>query len=219
MTAPRPEKVAVPVSFVARAGVTAEWVDACESWRRLFWDAEPPTLENVCKSLSREPRYFGQGRFAWSVVAHSLLVADLAPPECRLPALTHDLGEAVSKDQPTPLKQMFPDLGAWCERVQGEMLDALGIRRPTEEERRIVKEADRTAFAAEVMTLFPPDRAEAFLANEEKAGGPLDMDRATRAVVVSLWPGEMSRRLCTEISRAVVKESLGLERRVEAAAG
>ena len=179
--------------------------DVESSWRRLFWDAEPPTLENVCQRLSREPRYFGHGRFAWSVAAHSLLVASLVAPEHRLAALTHDLGEALTKDQPTNVKEMFPALTAWCERVQGDVLDALGIPRPTAEERATVKKADRTAFAAEVMVLFPADRAERFLAAEEERAGPLDLAAAQAAAVRVTWPDESARTLCEAIEKELAE--------------
>ena len=176
---------------------------AAKNWRRLFWEAEPPTLENVCVRLAREPRYFGHGRIAWSVAAHSLLVADLAAPEHRLAALTHDLGEAVTKDQPRPLKQMFPALADWCERVQAEMLDALGLPPPTDAARTAVDATDRTAFAAEVIALFPVDRSAAFLDAETQRAGPLDMDAARAARVVTVWPDEAAGRLREEIEKAM----------------
>lgn len=62
------------------------------------------SLEDIQSGLASEQRFAGQIERSYSVLQHSLLVAHLVPPECRLQALMHDAPEAFVRDLPSPLK-------------------------------------------------------------------------------------------------------------------
>jgi 5'-deoxynucleotidase YfbR-like HD superfamily hydrolase len=69
-----------------------------------------PPLVDIALGLSRQPRFGGQTRRWWSVLDHSLFVADLAAREGRglrviLALLLHDAHEALTGDIPTSLKK------------------------------------------------------------------------------------------------------------------
>lgn len=62
------------------------------------------SLEDIQSGLASEQRFAGQIERPYSVLQHSLLVAFLVPPECRLQALMHDAPEAYLRDIPSPAK-------------------------------------------------------------------------------------------------------------------
>jgi hypothetical protein len=64
-------------------------------------------LRDIVTSLSRINRYLGHGSHPWSVLAHSVCVAQLVPPEYQLTALLHDATEAYLGDVPAPLKELL----------------------------------------------------------------------------------------------------------------
>lgn len=68
-------------------------------------DPEQIDLDDIARGLSKLPRYTGQTIHTYSVLQHSLLVADLVGPEHQLHALLHDAPEAYTSDLPSPLKE------------------------------------------------------------------------------------------------------------------
>ena len=64
-------------------------------------------LRDIVTSLSRINRYLGHGSHPMSVLAHSVCVAQLVPPEYQLTALLHDATEAYLGDVPAPLKELL----------------------------------------------------------------------------------------------------------------
>lgn len=68
---------------------------AAPDWRDIH-------LEDVARGLSQICRFAGQSRRAFCVAEHSLVVAQLAGPAWRLPALLHDAHEAFLGDWTQP---------------------------------------------------------------------------------------------------------------------
>lgn len=70
-----------------------------------FYDkSQVPTLSDIARGLSRMPRFAGQTASYYTVLAHTLTVADIVEPEYRLYALLHDAPEAIVADVPSPWK-------------------------------------------------------------------------------------------------------------------
>ncbi len=59
-----------------------------------------PSLEAIALGLARIPRFTGQTKTWFPVLAHCFLVAELVPNEHRLDALLHDAAEAITGDIP-----------------------------------------------------------------------------------------------------------------------
>lgn len=74
-------------------------------------------LGDIAMGLASAPRYAGQTERTYSVLMHSLLVAELAPPEHRLHALLHDAPEAYHCDVTSPDKQAMRQIA----RADGRM--------------------------------------------------------------------------------------------------
>lgn len=79
--------------FVTVSGKSVDLV--YPDWREI-------DFRDVARGLSQIARFAGQSRRVISVAEHSLVVAELAPPALRLPALLHDAHEAFLSDWPRP---------------------------------------------------------------------------------------------------------------------
>lgn len=146
----------------------------------------PATIvyEDIALALSRERRYAGhtvQGQ-TWSVGQHALLVASLLRHEDREIAfygLHHDDEEAFLKDIPSPVKQAIAYLATepsplrlMADRMEHAVYSALGVRSPTPEEKRRVKEADLMALGIERKLFMPAfGSADDYRAWAASAGG------------------------------------------------
>lgn len=93
---------------------------------------QQPTLADIAVGLGRQSRFAGQTRVFYTVLCHTLVVADLVEPSYRLHALIHDAAEAIMGDVPTTWKpDVFKDLeqqiveplsrmlGLWVDRNDG----------------------------------------------------------------------------------------------------
>ncbi len=142
-----------------------------------FIDYENPTVDaidtgTIANELSLINRWNGNLHFPYSVVQHSLLVAQLIPvPEWRIYGLLHDAAEAYIGDINTPLKkfiQMGGGAGEGSTRADGgntknNGTDIMGLERqilnciwehfdlpkPTAEIAKAVHLADQVALATE----------------------------------------------------------------------
>lgn len=110
-----------------------------------------PTLREIGIGLGRQPRFCGQTREYYNVLAHSIVVASLTPPEWRPQALLHDAHEAVLGDTVTTWKTL--ERHVLEDRLQARILERLGLAAPTEEGARLIKDADLQALAAEAHVL------------------------------------------------------------------
>ena len=77
------------------------------SGARVWWDSEPPPLEDFLFALGRLPRFAGATITYWTVLQHSWLVYLLSgglPEEVRKLTLIHDFAEIITGDIPSPVK-------------------------------------------------------------------------------------------------------------------
>jgi len=70
----------------------------------LATDSEMPSLNTIGISLSRLVRFAGHQEGVYSVLAHSLTVAELMPPGEEIFGLMHDAQESLTSDVPRPMK-------------------------------------------------------------------------------------------------------------------
>ncbi len=134
--------------------------------------------DDVAIGLANASRWGGQTRTRYSVAQHSLVVARIVQTELegitgataftqggglsvgrklvlravRL-ALVHDASEAYTGDLAKPLKNECPDFRQIEDRLQLVIEERFRLQ-PTEQERAIVKHADRVALVAEGRMLF-----------------------------------------------------------------
>ena len=114
------------------------------------------TPEVVAQSLSRIPRFCGHARWPWSVAAHSLLVAELAPPKYIGHALLHDVAEIVTGDIPAPVKKLIwgPELKMLEERIEYAAFGHYGLDADDIAAADAVGDADEEALKIEMACFF-----------------------------------------------------------------
>jgi 5'-deoxynucleotidase YfbR-like HD superfamily hydrolase len=123
---------------------------------RTFDPATPhllqPTLVDIAYALAGVLRFGGHTTPRYTVLAHSLHVADLViaagHPAYELEALLHDAPEYVLGDMPSPVKAMLPDYRKLEARVQASITATFRLN-VSEHCRAVIKEADNKAFALE----------------------------------------------------------------------
>lgn len=84
--------------------------------------AEVIRLADIAQALSRIIRFNGHGTHAWSVAAHSRLVAQLVgprDPETKLYALLHDAPEAFMGDLISPMKAALDSVDPYFAHAWG----------------------------------------------------------------------------------------------------
>lgn len=104
------------------------------------------SLSDIAHALGHLCRFNGHTYMPYSVARHSLLVAELVPPEHRLQALLHDAHEAYIGDMSTPLKWILPEYRAIEKPIWGAVATAFGI---PEELAPEVNHADRVMLMTE----------------------------------------------------------------------
>lgn len=128
-----------------------------------------PSLRDLAIGLFRMPRFGGQGRRWWSVLDHSMFMAELARRDAeargldepqtrafRLAALLHDAHEAITADVPTPYKSglLYVRQRSLDERIMAAYFPggivAYDAFAPD------VKRLDRRALRAEAVAHGPP---------------------------------------------------------------
>lgn len=112
-----------------------------------------PSLAAIAMSLGRQPRFAGQTRKPFNVLAHSFLVADLVEEPHKRHALLHDAAEAIVGDIPSSWKTK-----ADRERekaIMGRIYWSLHQAPPTIESADAVKRADCLALRLEATLLMP----------------------------------------------------------------
>ena len=129
---------------------------------------QAPSLEAIALSLGRQCRFGGQTRQWYCVLAHSMLVCDIATfipdsaPSLSLACLLHDAGEAVCGDIPTPWKTEADRRRE--DEILGRIYDSLGLGHMwplTIDLAEAVAKADLLALRAEATLLMPPQIATA----------------------------------------------------------
>ncbi|MGO7089419.1 hypothetical protein AB9E14_23375 [Rhizobium leguminosarum] len=104
-----------------------------------YFDFEDPesseiTIEDIAYGLAFEGRCAGQcfsrilhRRVFYSVAQHCFLMSLIVPPELRLQALMHEVGEAVCGDMTAPLKSLNPSFKAIEKRCEAAILNRFCI--------------------------------------------------------------------------------------------
>jgi 5'-deoxynucleotidase YfbR-like HD superfamily hydrolase len=110
-----------------------------------------PSLLDTAVSLSREGRFAGAGQRFFPVALHSFVVADLLPDHLQYDGLMHDSPEVITGDTPKPAKT--DEIEAFEEELAAAAYKFHGILPPSEDERKLLKMADRKAFRGEVFTV------------------------------------------------------------------
>lgn len=106
-----------------------------------------PSIRDIAVQSMRLNRFGGAGEQFWPVGMHSLLVADLCPPELEVHALLHDADETVLSDALQPFKT---DAHRELEKlISGRIYAGLGLTLPTAKEKARIKIADIQAVNAE----------------------------------------------------------------------
>lgn len=123
-----------------------------------FFDYRAPDehafdIEEIAHALANLCRFTGHTSSFYSVAQHSVLVADLAPPQHRREALLHDAHEAYVGDVNSPLKSLLPDYRAIELAVQTALRRFYAV--PCTQHRE-VKLADMAAYQVERFVLMPP---------------------------------------------------------------
>jgi hypothetical protein len=114
-----------------------------------------PNLYSIGQSLGRIPRFAGHTQIWYPVLAHTLTVAKLLPPQYAIYGLLHDAQEACMGDVPTPWKTKA------AQRREEQLLSRIyyghGLVWPISyEAQQQVDLADSTALAAEAHVLKHP---------------------------------------------------------------
>ena len=118
--------------------------------------AKEVDIRDIVHPLAQINRYNGQSNQPVSVLAHSLLVAELCSSHQSsvvLEALMHDAGEAYVGDWIRPLRTSWGrKLSAVRKHVQRECFAAAGVRRRSEKHSMAVEWADDVALRHEMMS-------------------------------------------------------------------
>lgn len=126
------------------------------------------SIVDISVHLSRLPRFCGATSFPYSVVEHSIFVADLAKeagmhPIVQLAALLHDAHEAYLSDIPSPVKAVVAHneaglgLGRVESRLQAAVLRRFGVEHTFRSNYEKIKHLDLVALATERKYLMHPN--------------------------------------------------------------
>lgn len=88
-----------------------------------YQDPELVDIDDITRSVSRQPRYLGHTVSPYTVAQHSVAMAKLAKvkglsEDTQLAALMHDAAEAYCGDLPHPLKKVLPKYQEIVEQVE-----------------------------------------------------------------------------------------------------
>lgn len=123
-----------------------------------FWPTDPRpdevVLEDIAHSLSFLCRWNGHCSKFISVAQHSILVAEMAPPDLRSLALLHDAHEAYLGDITRPVMRSLPlpiqtVLQAAKDRLDTVIFNCFGLPSISLQAVRTVKEIDNRVLATE----------------------------------------------------------------------
>lgn len=121
---------------------------------------EDININDVAHAISQLCRFGGHCRHFYSVAQHSIWVAKYlkeigAAPIVQLYGLLHDATEGYMVDIPSPIKKQLNLYKRAEDKLHVLIWDALGIKQPSEEEWRQVKEVDVLLQHHEANCLLP----------------------------------------------------------------
>ncbi len=121
-------------------------------------------IEDIAHSLSMNCRFNGHTPKFYSVAQHSLFVSDTLREIDRLQflGLVHDFHEHVVSDIPNPVKQYMKnvmgfDIGVLEDKIDAAFFNKIGIKPPTEDEKKTIKLYDMLALKVEKDFLIQSD--------------------------------------------------------------
>lgn len=123
------------------------------SSREVTADAGAPSLFDIAVGLARVPRWCGATKKFFSVLQHSMVVADLLPRALQIHGLLHDAEECVTEDFPGPIKT--DEIRRMQQRIRLRIYKELGIAPPSDAEHALVKHADVRSEIAEAHIVAP----------------------------------------------------------------
>ena len=126
---------------------------------RVTLTAGVPTLNTIGVSLGRIVRFTGHTKEWYSVLSHSLVVAELLPPEIGVYGQMHDAQEICASDVPSPMKTQ---VARQRERmIQKRIYISYGLQWPIPDEIvEAVEVADHKALLAEAHILGHPGTSD-----------------------------------------------------------
>lgn len=116
---------------------------ACDVWPHIG----APDVRSIAVGLGRIPRFAGQTRHFYPVLAHVQVVAAILPPPLRVHGLLHDAAESCLGDVPTTWKT--DDRQHTEEVLTTRIYRSLGLLEPEGFSETLLKQADAAALAAE----------------------------------------------------------------------
>lgn len=114
-------------------------------------DGDVPSLQDIAVQEGRLCRYAGAGIRFWPVLLHSIVVAELLPPDLKAYGLLHDAGECVSNDVPSPVKA--EEHKQWENPYIFRIFSEFGLPVLSTQHWEWVKLADALALRGEVWTV------------------------------------------------------------------
>lgn len=117
-----------------------------------------PTVRDAAISLSRIPRFAGNGWEWFPVAKHCLIVADLLPAPLQIYGLLHDGPECVGSDVPKPVKTAITSRRE--DAIFERMCLALALPPLDEKTWAIIKRADIDALYGEIHARLGPPGME-----------------------------------------------------------
>lgn len=116
--------------------------------------------DDLFHALTQINRFGGHTKIPYTVAEHSLLVMAILKVQghdetVQLQGLMHDAAEAYMGDVPTPIKVMWPEYSQAEGRLLHVIFDKMGIPWWTDEQRRVVHDADQMALHVEARVLMP----------------------------------------------------------------
>jgi 5'-deoxynucleotidase YfbR-like HD superfamily hydrolase len=125
-------------------------------------------LEDIAHHLSRINRWNGLGDHFFSVAEHSIMTAELAPPNKRLGILMHDCEETITGDNITPLKEMIPFLVVLGDKIRDMLLEKFNVPYDKKlvqyyDHQQLLWELDNIINSSNYKGLSPEDTEKLFL--------------------------------------------------------
>jgi hypothetical protein len=144
------------------------WIQTFSGKRFDLENPQPADVDivDIIQALSNICRFNGHCRQRYTVLEHSVRVAEIVPEEFRFTALLHDAGEAYYGDITRPLKMVLHELTKYetrcgpakpfqwfLDKIDAAIASAFGTTYPLPE---CVKHADDVLLATEARDLMGP---------------------------------------------------------------
>lgn len=155
--------------------------------QKLFIDPTTMTAKDLhpwdfAVSLSRINRYSGNGRYAYSVAQHSVILSHAVPRYLAFPALIHDMPETIIGDMNGLLKVKVPAVEEYEHKVMRRICTILGVKFS---DVLAVGPWDKKIRIDEIHALFDASVIPATI--DKKQGLGVNIVHITESMARSLW--------------------------------